>query len=45
MWKHFERAAGILERIRKRKIYKFVKEFHYFIQDGIDERVIKLFKE
>lgn len=41
----FERAAHILSRIRRRKLYRFVKEFHYFIHEGTNEDVIKMFKE
>ena len=36
LWPHFERAGLIIERIKKRRIYKFVKEFHYFIQEDTD---------
>lgn len=34
----------ILKRIKTRKIYKFVREFHYFIQEGTDPRILKIFK-
>lgn len=40
----FQKAAQIMDRIRKRQIYKFVKEFHYFIQEGSNEEVVQLFK-
>lgn len=42
---NFKRAVDILTRIKTRKIYKFVREFHYFIQEGTDERILKIFEE
>lgn len=42
---NFARAAEILRRIKTRQIYKFVREFHYFLEEGTDKRILTIFEE
>ena len=44
VWANFQRAVQIIECIKKRQIYKFVKEFHYFIEDN-DPKSLEIFKD
>ena len=37
---NFKTAVDIIERIRRRNTYKFVKEFNYFIQEGANPKVV-----
>ena len=35
----------LLERVRTRKIYKFVREFHYYVRENTKKEDIKFLKD
>lgn len=41
----FEKAIKLINRIRRRKLYKFVKELVYFVKEDEHEKVVQIFEK